>query len=598
MIVKSYLAWMAIFDGIPPLSPLLKEIPFIWIIFCLIEWFASKRKMAYYLAVNLLLTGIFFAAIMYYKYYGVIVDYRALQQVNQVTAVKNSVFSLLDPYYLLIFLDILVIGFLVIRGRKTPRVTELNKRRVRSSVVSTVFVLSLALCIFNIWPNRASMNEIKKAESMGILNYEAYTILSNKKEELVDMSKITQPAIDKLKGTTEPVAPKYQGVAKGKNLIILQLESFQNFLINLKIDGQEITPNMNKLVSQSLYFDHFYQMVGQGNTSDAEFVVNTSFYIPPNEAATQNYPDKQLPSLPRLMQENGYDTATFHTNVVNFWNRGELYKALGWNRYYDQEFYGKEDMVFFGPSDEVLYKKTMPELQKMQQSGKPFYAQIISMSSHHPFTIPHEKDKITLPERYQDTMVGDYLRAQNYADYCLGLFIEDLKAKGLYDNSVIVLYGDHQGLPKYSLDKDEKALMEEIYGRTYGNIDMINIPLVISVPGQQPAKFNQVGGEVDIMPTVANLLGISLQNHIHFGQDILNQDYNLLPQRYYLPSGSFLNDKALFMPGVWYDDGDQIPLSGNGVNQALTTENEYNRALDLLHLSDSYVKQLPNRVDK
>lgn len=140
--------------------------------------------------------------------------------------------------------------------------------------------------------------------------------------------------------------------------------------------------------------------------------------------------------------------------------------------------------------------------------------------------------------------------------------------------------------------------MEEIYGRTYGNIDMINIPLVISVPGQQPAKFNQVGGEVDIMPTVANLLGISLQNHIHFGQDILNQDYNLLPQRYYLPSGSFLNDKALFMPGVWYDDGDQIPLSGNGVNQALTTENEYNRALDLLHLSDSYVKQLPNRVDK
>ncbi|WP_138495053.1 LTA synthase family protein [Paenibacillus pinistramenti] len=601
MIVKSYLAWTAVFDGIPPLSPILKEVPFVWITFCLVEYFASKRKMLYYLIVNLLLTGLFFAVIIYHKYYGVIVTYHALQQVNQVTAVSNSVFSLLAPYYLLIFLDIVVIGIYLIyrlRVRKRLGIRAQAPRRTNRALVSAVIVLSLALCLVNTWPNRASMNEIRKAEAMGILNYEAYTLLSSKKENLVDSNQITQDTIDKLKGVSGLENPVYFGKAKGKNLIIIQMESLQNFLINLKIDGQEITPNLNKLASESLYFPNFYQMVGQGNTSDAEFVVNTSFYIPPNEAATQNYPDKQLPSLPKLLQANNYDTATFHTNIVEFWNRGELYKALGWNRYYDQEFYGTDNTVFFGPVDEVLYKKTLPELQKMDAADQPFYAQVISMTAHHPFTIPHELDKIQLPERYQDTMVGDYIRSQNYADWALGQFIQELKDTGIWDNSVIMLYGDHQGLPKYSLTNAEMDLMEEIYGHPYGNLDMINIPLIVSVPGVEPQVIDHVGGEVDILPTAANLLGVSLDNQIHFGEDILNQSYNLLPERYYLPSGSFLNNKALFVPGVWYSDGEETPLAKDSAAQALTSEDEYERALKLLQLSDSYVKQLPDRTDK
>lgn len=599
MIFKIYLVWTAIFDVVPAWGPLLKEIPFIWILFCLIEWFSSKRKIGLYLTVNLIVTAVFFAAVMYHKYYGVIVNYTALQQVNQVTAVKNSVFSLLAPYYLLIFVDIVVIGFWLFRKKRAEKLKALfNLRKASTGVITGIFAFSLLLCIFNVWPNRASMNEIKQAEQMGILNYETYTIFSSaKKEELVDKDEIPQAKINNLKGITPPAEPKYFGAAKGKNLIIIQMESFQNFLIGLKIDGQEVTPNMNKLVKENTYFSHFYQMVGQGNTSDAEFVVNTSFYIPYNEAATQNYPDKDLPSLPKLMRDQGYDTATFHTNVVDFWNRGELYKAIGFNRYYDQKWFGTEDTVFFGPSDEVLYKKTIEELDRMQQTGQPFYTQVISMTAHHPFTTPHDKDKIQLPERYQDNMVGDYLRAQSYADYALGQFIEDLKQRGIWDNSVVVIYGDHLGLPMYSLDKHGLELMKEIYGRDYSYIDMINIPMLLHVPGTElPEVMDNVGGQVDILPTVANLFGINLDNHIHFGEDLLNQtSYNLLPQRYYLPSGSFINDQALFIPGVWYDDGTKYPLPKDGVTQALTTESEYNRALELLRLSDSYVKQLPDR---
>ncbi|NIK71128.1 phosphoglycerol transferase MdoB-like AlkP superfamily enzyme [Paenibacillus sp. BK720] len=585
---------MVVFGG-PNWTTLLKEVPFALIVFCLIEWFATKRKLVYYLSANLLMTGILFAVLMYYKYYGVIVTYSALNQVNQVTAVSNSVFSLMDPYYLLVFIDIVVMGYYLIRRRKGQYWKAASQKRVSRSVLAALFGISLALCLFNILPNRASMNEIVKAEQMGILNYEAYTILSNKKQELVKPTEITQARIDKLKQIEKPAAPQLWNAASGKNLIIIQMESFQNFLINLKIDGQEITPNMNKLANESYYFNNFYQGVGQGNTSDAEFIVNTSYYIPPNGAATQVYPKKELPSLPRLMQQHGYDTATFHTNVVEFWNRSELYKALGFNRYYDKQFFGEEDSVFFAASDEVLYAKTAAELAKMDQGDKPFYAQVISMSSHHPFTIPERKYKMELPKRYENTFVGDYIRAQNYADYALGLFIDDLKQRGIWDNSVIVLYGDHLGLPIYSLDRDDKELMKEIYGHDYGSAEMINIPLIISGSGiTEPKVFNQLGGQVDILPTVANLFGFPLDRQIHFGQDILNNaSVNLLPQRYYLPTGSFVSSDELFLSGSGYEDGTHLPLPGAST-VSLDSEDEFNRALELLKLSDSYVSQLPN----
>jgi lipoteichoic acid synthase len=599
MMIKSYLAWLVIFEDGPSWTPLLTEIPFVWLLFCLIELFASKRKLALYLGVNMLFTSIFFAAIMYYKYYGVIVTYYALQQVNQVTAVKNSVFSLMDPQYLLIFVDIIVIGVLLFsKSNRAILWKKLSATKEKRGLITAIFAVSLAICLMNVWPNRASMNEIKKAGEMGILNYEAFTILNKSKPTDIDSKEITQEAIHKLKDIKQPLTPEYWQAAAGKNVIVIQMESFQNFLINLHIEGQEITPVMNQLVKEHFYFPKFYQQVGQGNTSDAEFVVNTSFYIPPHGAATQSYADKQLPSLPKLLKSQGYTTATFHTNVVEFWNRKEMYDSLGFDHYYDQEFFGEEDMIFFGPSDEVLYSKTAEQFKSMQAAGKPFYANVISMTAHHPYTIPEEKALITLPQRYDDSLVGDYIRSQNYADQALGFFIEDLKRSGVWDNSLIVLYGDHLGLPIYSLDKTDKELMKEIYGRDYVSTDMVNIPLLIASTGvTHQAVMEQVGGQVDIMPTIANLAGISLKDHLHFGQDLLNhKTHNLLPERYYLPSGSFINSQVLFIPGSGFEDGKLLPLGKAGTVSSGASLMEYENALKLLNLSNSYVDQLPDKI--
>ncbi|MCL6460129.1 MAG: LTA synthase family protein, partial [Gorillibacterium sp.] len=437
-------------------------------------------------------------------------------------------------------------------------------------------------------------------EQMGILNYEAYALLADEEEEQIELSEISQSVIDQTKGIQAQSSPVLFGAAKDKNLVIIQMESFQNFLIHLSVDGHEITPNMNKLADSSIYFPKFFQQVGQGNTSDAEFIVNTSFYVPPDGPATELYAPKELPSLPKLLQGQGYDTATFHTNEVDFWNRGELYNALGFNRYYDKSFFGEDDSVFYGASDEVLYSKTSAELARMNDRSEPFYSQVISMSAHNPFSIPESKYQMVLPERFEGTFTGDYIRAQNYADYALGQFIEELKQNGVWDDSIVVLYGDHRGLPIFSLKDEDKTLLEEILGHEYKERDLINIPLIIASEGiVSPSVKNQLGGQVDILPTVSNLLGVSLDNHIHFGQDLLNQTaYNLLPQRFYLPTGSFVNNEELFLSGSGFEDGQHYTLSGDGNKPLQSTEDEFNRALKLLQLSDSYVTQLPDREVK
>ncbi|KGE16400.1 LTA synthase family protein [Paenibacillus wynnii] len=602
LLLKSAVAWFVVFSDGPSWSILLTEIPFFFIVFGLIEWMASKRKFLYYMVANLFISVIYFAVLMYYKYYGVIVTYHALEQADKVTKVGESTYSLLDPYYLFIFVDIIVFMFYMFRPKYITRWKDRGMKRMNRTVLFGIISGSIALCLFSIWPNHASMNENKKAESMGILNYELYTLFadSTESEEMIDSKDITQASINEAKGITEPVSPQYWAAAKGKNLIVVQMESFQTFLIGLKIDGQEITPNINKMVKNELYFDNFYSSAGQGTTSDAEFVVNTSLYIPHHEAATSSkYMDKSLPSLPKLMKAQGYETATFHTNSVEFWNREALYKTLDFDKYYDQAFYGDDDHIAFGSSDEVLFAKTVPELVRLDAEENPFYAMVISMSAHHPYKLPESKFKIKLPERFEGTLVGDYIQSQNYADYAMGQFLDDLKTRGLWENSVVVFYGDHQGLPLYSLGSDEKDLMKESVGREYGYTDMFNLPFIVHAPGiGQPAIFSQTGGQIDILPTVANLLGVSLEDQIHFGEDLFNHKTNLLPVRHFLPKGSFINDSSMYLTGVSYADGTNYNLTDNSITKEGSTEAQFNAVNKLLNMSNSYILQLPDVAPK
>ncbi|MFU1796519.1 LTA synthase family protein [Paenibacillus azoreducens] len=386
----------------------------------------------------------------------------------------------------------------------------------------------------------------------------------------------------------------------GYHLIMVQFESLQNFVLNTSIDHQQITPVLNALSKQSLYFPHVFQQIGAGNTSDAEFVSNTSIYPVGSSPMSHKYGNRKLSSLAKLMQGKGYVANTFHVNDVTFWNRDQLYPALGFDKYYDKPYFDGEKFNRFGPSDEELFRVGANTMQEMDRRHQKFFSQFVTVSSHSPFIVPKDKKRLNLPQHLQGKKLGHYLTAINYSDYALGTFIDRLKQNGLWDKSVFVVYGDHFGLNKKLHDPQK---ISRALGIPYHKqISTFNVPFIIHLPGQLRGQVvDRVGGQIDFLPTIANIMGIDLEaeGFKAFGHDLLNVERNIIGMRYYLPTGAFFNDEVFFIPGKkGFEDGTATSIRTFQCMKDISKyKPDYDYIKKWMKASDRYVKQLPVRED-
>jgi lipoteichoic acid synthase len=577
------------------------------VLLCIVELATPvKWKTSTFWAVNLILSLLLFASALYAAHFGSVPTYTALLALKQVIQIRASIGSTAQLSHYIYFVDLIVLLILsgLVRSRGQGMVRSDNIWRTGVILVALTCVL---LSARTIQLDGSIANESVRAEKLGFINYQvAAAIRINREasaaahENLEDISR----QIRQLKATypyqassQQGATPLYYGAAKGKNLIVVQLEAFQSFPIHLSLAGQELTPVLNELAGNGFYFPHVFQQIGQGNTSDAEFIANTSIYPTGTIAMSMGFGDRELPSLPRLLKQEGYVAATFHVNEVKFWERNKLYPALGFDHYYDKPFYENDHFNDFGPSDEQLYKVGMDKIRDIAKQNKPFYTQFVTVSSHFPFKVPEDRQRITLPEALQNTQLGDYLSAIEYTDYALGTFIDRLKQEGLWDDTVMVVYGDHFGLQPQA---NEPSWIQSQLGIPYDSyVSRFNIPLIIHLPGERIGKVvDQVGGQLDIMPTVANLLGMSLEDMglEAFGNDLLNIDHNVIGMRYYLPTGSFLNDEILFTPGQGFEDGTARSIKTlEPVSDITPYREDYDYILKLMGLSDAYVRLLPKR---
>ncbi|KQN98988.1 LTA synthase family protein [Paenibacillus sp. Leaf72] len=575
----------------------------------------GKRKGALFLLVNAVLSLLLFASTVYFDYYGSVPTYNVLKSINQVGQVRASVQTLIQPVYFTYFLDVAIwLAVYAVRRFRTRKVYE-YKRMGRVSVLLVVLIVSTSFLSRQVYMDQSIANELERAKNLGFIGFQASaawqasteaieTETGSLSETIAEINKLQASypyaeagANKDAKGKLAAKQPVQFGTAAGKNLIVLQMEAFQKFPIHLKVDGQEITPTLNQLADEGYYFPHVYQQIGQGNTSDAEFMSNTSIYPVGSEAMSKGYGDRAFPSLPKLLQEKGYDTATFHINNVTFWDRDKLYPALGFDAYYDKPYYTDDHFNDFGASDEELYRVGVQKLAEMKQ---PFYAQFVTASSHFPFKVPADRVTLTLPDSLAGTQLGDYLTAIHYTDYAIGTLISKLKEQGLWDNTVLVMYGDHFGLQPDKIDPEQ---FKTELGMTYdARLSRFNIPFIVHVPGGAKGGkgqvVEQVGGQLDMMPTIANLLGLKPEESgaTLFGHDLLNIDRNVLGMRYYLPSGSFFNNDILFVPGKGFEDGTAVSLDTmEPVTNFEQYRSDYDYIMKLMGLSDKYVRMLPKR---
>lgn len=312
---------------------------------------------------------------------------------------------------------------------------------------------------------------------------------------------------------------EYNGIAKGKNVIFLQIESLENFVINKSTNGQEITPFLNKMASQGLYFNNFYEQNNAGNSIDCDFMVNTSVFPLGDKITALNYGvNTYKNSLPRILSRNGYTTISTHAEAVGEFNWSEIHRnSFGVEKLWSIDDYIYEECVGYGLSDRSFLSQIA---KKVEDENKPFFIQVPTLSSHGPFNIDNKYRELNLPIEIDESYLGGYFESVHYMDKQVEMFFKMLEKEGLLDDTIIVLYGDHTGVHKYYNDSIQLLSYEDDWWKEEDH----KIPLIIYSKGMNPKTIEAHGGQVDILPTICYLLGIDKEEYINtsMGRNLVN----------------------------------------------------------------------------
>lgn len=354
---------------------------------------------------------------------------------------------------------------------------------------------------------------------------------------------------------------EYTDLFEGKNVIAIHAESMQQVNMDISFNGIEVTPNLNKLAEEGIYFSNFYSQVSSGTSSDTEFTVATGLL--PSKVGTVfiNYADRKYISMYQLLKNEGYTVVSMHANVGNFWNRNIMYKQLGYDYFYDKDDYEIDETIGFGLSDRSFVIQSVQKLKKLKETNGKFYATMITLSNHTPFEDvdkygEYDVSMIVDGVKYdymENTKLGNYFKSVHYADQQIGLLIEELEKENMLDDTVIIIYGDHDArISKsewnrfynydYETDSIRSADDEEYIDIDYYFYEINRkVPFIIWSNDEKfktnlSQEITTVGGMIDVGPTIMNLLGI--YNKYALGNDLLNEQDNIVV----FPNGNFVTD--------------------------------------------------------
>lgn len=555
LFIKILAFQIVIFDNKSLIHVLLIEFP-MWalIVTSLMMLFKNRTWLAIWIY-NFVLSVLYIVVVYYTRYFSTIPSYYDVKQIYQSNSVGGTVALLGSPYDFLFFLDVvLILPLIWFFNKKTGSFVKAKKWTITFScigLITTIIAFFYPLIDVSYFAKQHGY-----IQSQFVQAYKNSIGTAFASEEYLSDKKI-----ESLKGNKYIPFTKHKsfGLAKNRHLFIIQVESLQEFVINQKINGQEITPNINALLKDSAYFDNVYQQIGAGNTSDAEWLMHTSLYPEGMDPTVNTIDGSEIPSLARTLQKNGYGTATYHADDITYWSRDKLYPALGFDYIYTSNEIPNEKEIGFGPADEVLFNFVGTQLPKQLKTHERMYSNIITLTSHTPFEMPEESELLDLPQEYQGTYVGNYFQSVRYTDEQIGLFITHLKKMGIYDESLILIYGDHSGLHGAPVTNQDKVLLKDFLGHEYNMQDRFVVPVLFTCPGVfSEEKYSHLGGQIDLMPTLLNLLGIEHETQM-MGHNLFQYKKNLLGMRYYLPGGSFISYKTFYtapsakLPASLYD---------------------------------------------
>jgi lipoteichoic acid synthase len=558
--IKTYIVYKTSFD-IKIESPMqefilfINPLSFLLLVFGLAFFIKEKRRNAYILTASIITSFILFANVVFYRFFNDFITIPVLFQTSNMGDLGSSFTELFKFTDLLLFADVVLISTIMFFKPQFASIESFTKRERR-----TYFIAVAAVFFFNLGLAEAERPQLLTrtfdremlVKNIGTYNYHIYDIVlqskSSAQRALADSSSFVEIE-NYLKANQKKPNEELFGVAQGKNVIVISLESTQSFVINEKIDGEEITPFLNDFIEESYYFDNFYHQTGQGKTSDSEFLLDNSLYPIGRGAVFFTHSGNEFTATPEIIKDYGYYSSVLHANNKSFWNRDIMYGSLGYDRFFEINDYdvNEENSIGWGLKDLEFFDQSIEHLKSQPQ---PFYSKFITLTNHFPFELG-EEDKMVNEFTSNSRTLNRYFPTVRYQDEAVKHFITRLKEEGLYDNSIIIMYGDH-----YGISENHNVAMGDFLGREvtpFESVQLQRVPFIVHIPGvtdKDPQSFSKVAGQIDLKPTILHLLGIDTKDDVHFGSDVFSSQKLSFAV---LRDGSFITDNYVYTKNTCYD---------------------------------------------
>ena len=550
-----------------------------------------KRTRVFYIVswiIYTILNLLLISNAIYFREFSDFITVSAMLASSKVSAgLGDSALNLLRVWDIIYIIDYIVLLALFATKKIKVDNRPLNKRA--SFAITALSTLFFSINLFMAEIDRPELltrgfSNVYVVRALGLPSFTAYSANQTYQTEKVRSEATASDLKEAKKYVSEHYAApnsKYFGIAKGRNVIVIHLESFQQFLIDyhLQVDGKsyEVTPFLNSLYhsNSTLAFSNFFNQVKAGKTSDAETLMETSLFGLSSGSYLVNYGGTNTAyAAPAILgQTDDYTSAVFHGNVGTFWNRNNAYKQWGYNYFFDSSYFTKqnsENSFQYGLNDKYMFADSIKYLEHMQQ---PFYTKFITVSNHYPYTsLAGNSDEEGFPlAKTDDETINGYFATANYLDSAVKAFFDYLKESGLYDNSIIVLYGDHYGISN-SRNTDLAPLLgkDSETWTGYDNAMLQRVPYMIHIPGFTEGHIsNTFGGEVDNLPTLLHLLGIDTSNYVQLGQDLLSSNNKQIVA--FRTSGDYVTPTYTSYSGhLYYTDSGQEITNPDENTQAAT----------------------------
>ena len=597
------------------IKPLLMDIGLVLIIGFLTFKVKEKNRKKYLIIMSILLIAICIINSMYYTYYKSYASISMLATsvfvVDVSDAVVQNVIQIKDIIFVWQFIGLCYL----IEKEKKNKIKDksfTSKIKIKNYIYISLLFCFIA-CIFTTPQEFSKLTKQRNKKgvviSFGVYLYQANDLIQSLKPQLTNLlghDKALKETRDyynnknKKQNTNE-----FTNIFNGKNLIVIHAESLQTIAINKKFNNKEVTPNLNKLTKDGIYFDNFYSQVGVGTSSDAEFVFSTSLLPSSNGTVFVNYYDRKFVTIQKLLKEKGYYVASMHANDGDFWNRTKMHKNMGYDIFFDKEYYNIDETIGLGLSDKSFFHQSVNLIKKIkEEQKKPFYVNLISLSNHTPFSDLDNMPKFdtsiyidinnqTIKRDYiNNTVLGNYFRSVHYADEAIGNFIKELDENKLLENTVIVIYGDHDARIDenyykiyYNYDeKQDKVLNKNDEGYKEYNEYIYEldrkVPFIIWTKDKSyNIELNTPMAMIDVLPTLGNMFGI--HSDYQLGNDVFNTKDNTVV----FLDGSYLTNK------IYYNSQkDEIySINGDIINEKYV-KNRSELADKLIEISNNIIE--------